>query len=178
MEKNVRNAIATTAQNLRTLLEDEYFEQLEGLFDVLRDGWVAKSPGAHLSTTERVVRSKIVAAIQYPRASGLNDAEAVSRFVRDAAFTSLNRFVALKMLEARGLVQECVAAGSDSAGYREFIGLAPGPRTKPLAGFTSSLTAKKNGRQCVTRAPRVQGIVGSSPFAISSSRRVTWSSSL
>ena len=136
MEKNVRNAIATTAQNLRTLLEDEYFEQLEGLFDVLRDGWVAKSPGAHLSTTERVVRSKIVAAIQYHRASGLNDAEAVSRFVRDAAFTSLNRFVALKMLEARGLVQECVAAGSDSAGYREFIGLAPGVASLPArAGY-------------------------------------------
>ena len=44
----------------------------------------------------------------------------------DNAFTTLNRFVALKMLEARELVQECITKGEKSAGYREFCGLAPG----------------------------------------------------
>ena len=38
--------------------------------------------------------------------------EAVADYLRDAAFTTLNRFVALKMLEARGLVQECVSRGA------------------------------------------------------------------
>ena len=108
------------------MLEEEYLEQLEGIFDVGRDGDIAEAPGTHLSPAERVTRSKIVGAIRYHRASGLTDAEAVARFVRDAAFTTLNRFVALKMLEARELVQECVSAGPESAGYREFFGLAPG----------------------------------------------------
>jgi hypothetical protein len=52
--------------------------------------------------------------------------EAVTDYVRDAAFTTLNRFVALKMLEARELVQECITKGEQSAGYREFCGMAPG----------------------------------------------------
>jgi hypothetical protein len=42
------------------------------------------------------------------------------------AFTTLNRFIALKMLEARELVQECITKGEQSAGYREFCGMAPG----------------------------------------------------
>ena len=36
MEKYLRNAIGIAAQNLRKTLEDEYFEQLEGVFDVHR----------------------------------------------------------------------------------------------------------------------------------------------
>jgi hypothetical protein len=131
MEKYLRNAIGTAAQNLRKTLEDEYFEQLEGVFDVHRDGEIAEAPGAHLSPFERVTRSKIVGALQYRRSSGRDHPEAVARFVRDAAFTTLNRFVALKMLEARDLVQQCVSGGIDSAGYREFVGLAPGVASLP-----------------------------------------------
>ena len=41
----------------------------------------------------------------------------LARFVRDAAFTTLNRFVALKMLEARELLLQCVSGGPDSVGY-------------------------------------------------------------
>jgi hypothetical protein len=136
MEKHLRNAIGTAAQNLRKTLEDEFFEQLEGLFDIHRDGKIADAPGAHLSPPERVTRSKIVGALYYHRSSGLGQAEAVARFVRDTAFTTLNRFVALKMLEARELVQQCVSGGPDSVGYREFVGLAPGVASLPArAGY-------------------------------------------
>ena len=136
MEKHLRNAIGTAAQDLRKTLENEYLEQLEGVFDVHRAGTIAASSGPHLSRSERVIRSKIVGALQYHRSSGLDHAEAVARFVRDAAFTTLNRFVALKMLEARELVQQCVSAGPDSVGYREFVGLAPGVASLPArAGY-------------------------------------------
>ena len=136
MEKYLRNAIGAATQSLRKTLEDEYFEQLEGVFDVHQSGAIAQAPGSHLSHSERVIRSKIVGALQYHRSSGLDQAEAVARFVRDAAFTTLNRFVALKMLEARELVQQCVSAGPDSVGYREFVGLAPGVASLPArAGY-------------------------------------------
>jgi hypothetical protein len=131
VEKQLRNAIGVAAQKLRKTVEEEYFEQLEGVFDVHRDGKIAAVPGAHLSPSERVIRSKIIGALQYHRSSGLDHAEAVARFVRDAAFTTLNRFVALKMLEARELVQQCVSGGPDSSGYREFVGLAPGVASLP-----------------------------------------------
>ena len=150
MEKYLRNAIGTAAQNLRKTLEDEYFEQLEGLFDIYQDGTIAEAPGAHLSPSERVTRSKIVAALQYHRSSGLDHAEAVARFVRDAAFTTLNRFVALKMLEARELVQQCVSAGPDSVGYREFVGLAPGVASLPARRGIGSISS----RSSTSSAPR------------------------
>lgn len=131
MEKELRNAISTAAQNIRQLLEREYLEQLEGVFDIRSDDTIAEEPGPHLSPAQRVQREKIVAAISYYEASGAKPAEAVQRYAREAAFTTLNRFVALKMLEARGLVQECVSAGATSNGYREFVGLAPGVERLP-----------------------------------------------
>ena len=56
-------------------------------------------------------------------------------YLREAAFTTLNRFVALKMLEARGLVQECISRGEQSAGFKEFCGLAPGLVQLPDHGY-------------------------------------------
>jgi hypothetical protein len=62
--------------------------------------------------------------------------DAVADYLRDAAFTTLNRFVALKMLEARELVQECITKGEQSSGYRELCGLAPGlPLLAESAGY-------------------------------------------
>jgi hypothetical protein len=131
MDKDLRNAISTAAQKIRKLLEAEYLEQLEGTFDVRPNGVIADQPGAHLSPAQRVQREKIVAAISYYEASGAKTAEAVQRYLREAAFTTLNRFVALKVLEARKLVQQCISAGTASNGYREFVGLAPGAERLP-----------------------------------------------
>jgi hypothetical protein len=134
MDKEQRNAISSAAQASRRLLEREYLEQLDGIYDIRPDGTVLDQPGAHLDTSQRVVRRKLVAAHEYFVASGLSAEEAVNRFVREAAFTTLNRFVALKMLEGRSLLQECVTAGVDSSGYREFVGLAPGVEQLPDNG--------------------------------------------
>ena len=131
MEKTLRTAIAKAAENVRQLLEREYAEQLEGLFDVRANGVIAAAPGSHLTPTQRVEREKIIGAVAHFEASGASSAEAVARYVREAAFTTLNRFVALKMLEARKLVQPCVSQGADSSGYREFVGLAPGVERLP-----------------------------------------------
>ena len=129
MEKNLRSAIGAAAQGARRLLESEYAEQLDGVFDIQRSGAIAAQPGAHLTPTEGVTRTKIVAAIAYHEAGGIAASEAVDRFIRDAAFTTLNRFVALKMLEARELIQPAITDGEASSGYREFTGLAPGVTT-------------------------------------------------
>ena len=59
----------------------------------------------------------------------------VHAFVREAAFTTLNRFVALKLLEARDLVQECVSHGHQSKGFAEFGLLAPGLKDLPDQGY-------------------------------------------
>jgi hypothetical protein len=136
LDKDIRNAIERATQRARRLLEEDFSSQLEGTFDVLQTGTVAARGGAHLTAREVFQRDKILAAIEHKRAAGMSAAEAVLDYLRDAAFTTLNRFVALKMLEARELVQECITKGEQSAGYREFCGLAPGVALLPRsAGY-------------------------------------------
>ena len=131
MDKETRSAIERATQKARRILETDFAEQLEGTFEVLLSGVVAPRGGAHLSPRQHAVRERIVASVEHRRAAGEKPAEAVASYLRDAAFTALNRFAALQMIEARGLAQECVRKGEQSSGYREFIGLAPGVALLP-----------------------------------------------
>jgi hypothetical protein len=131
MDKDTRSAIERATQRARKLLEADFAEQLEGTYDVLRSGVVPREAGAHLGARQRLLRDKILASIDHKTAAGMKPAEAVSSYQRDAAFTALNRFVALKMLEARELVQECITRGDQSAGYKEYCGMAPGVALLP-----------------------------------------------
>jgi hypothetical protein len=138
MDKETRNRIERATQAARGLLEQDFADQLEGVFDIRQDGTIAAEPGSHLDAAQRIVREKLVAAMEHARGSGFGvqgSAEAVRAYLREAAFTTLNRFVALKMLEARGLVQECISRGEQSAGFKEFCGLAPGLVQLPDHGY-------------------------------------------
>jgi 23S rRNA G2445 N2-methylase RlmL len=126
MDRPIRNAIERATQAMRHLLEDEFEAQLEGTFDILAGGSISAAGGGALTQEQTGHRAAIVAAIEHKRATGMKPGEAVADYLRDAAFTTLNRFVALKMLEARGLVRQCVSRGPESLGYGEFAGLAPG----------------------------------------------------
>lgn len=135
MDKETRNRIERATQAARGLLEQDFADQLEGVFDIRLDGTLASEPGSHLDAAQRVLWRKLVAAVEHHRASGQRAPEAVATYLREAAFTTLNRFVALKMLEARGLVQECISRGEQSAGCKEFCGLAPGLVQLPDHGY-------------------------------------------
>ena len=135
MEKETRQRLERLTQQARRLLEQEFREQLEGRYDILMDGGIPLAPGAHLSPHERVTWEKLVAAVAHKRTHGIASSAAIEAYLREAAFNTLNRFVALKMLEARKLVQECISRGEDSAGFREFIALAPGIVALPDRGY-------------------------------------------
>lgn len=48
MDKSTRTAIEKATQRARRLLEADFAEQLEGIYDVLPSGQVAASGGPHL----------------------------------------------------------------------------------------------------------------------------------
>ena len=135
MDKDTRNRIQRATQAARALLEHEYAEQLEGVFDILLDGTIAAEPGQHLDAGQHLLRTKLATAVEHQRATGMKKADAVAAHIREAAFTTLNRFVALKMLEARGLLHECISRGDRSAGFRESTGLASGLGQLPDHGY-------------------------------------------
>lgn len=135
MDKDTRNAIERATQRIRRLLQEDFAEQLDAVFDVRSDGRVAEEGGKHLTGRQVLLRDRIVAAIEHKRRAGMKPADAVRDYIRDAAFTTLNRFAALKMLEPRGLVQECISRGENSSGFMEFCGLAPALKTADGAGY-------------------------------------------
>ena len=137
MDQTTRNHLQRATQDARRLLEAEFAAHLEGTYDILPDGRILPEPGKHLDDRQRLVRREIVEAIAHIRAkeAGKTDAQAIDDYRREAAFTALNRFVALKMLEARGLVQQCVSKGDQSGGFKELIGLAPGLVDLPDKGY-------------------------------------------
>lgn len=141
MDREIRNLIQRATQEVRSFLERDYSEQLEGVYDIRADGIIAAEAGSHLDSAQRVVRSKLIAAVEHIRATAIDPSAAVTGYIREAAFTTLNRFVALKMLEARGLVQECVTRGDQSSGFKEFSGLAPGLVELPDHGYRQYLEA-------------------------------------
>jgi hypothetical protein len=135
MDKETRSVLQAATQRARRLLEDDFSAQLEGDHDIIADGRVPPRGGPHLSARQQTVHERIVAAIEHKCSAGMKAAEAVADFLREAAFTTLNRFVALEMLEARGLVQQCVTRGDSSTGFNEFCGLAPAIRLPDGSGY-------------------------------------------
>jgi hypothetical protein len=137
MDQTTRIFLQRATQDARRLLETEFATQLEGTFDILPDGTILPEAGAHLDERQRLTRKKIVEAIEHIRVKDSNKtkAQAVGDYLREAAFTFLNRFAALRMLESRGLVQQCVSKGDQSSGFKEFTGLAPGLGSLPDKGY-------------------------------------------
>jgi len=127
MEKQQRSKLQTATQDARKLLEEEFRSQLLQTYDidVEKVRW-AEEPGAHLQAEQRLIREKLIAWIEHKEAQIHDRKEALLLSLREMAFTALNRFVALKLMEARELVRPCVSGGLESAGFLEFTAVAQG----------------------------------------------------
>lgn len=123
MKDELRAALSRKVVEARFLLEEEVGQQLEGVYNILEDGTIKETaPG------DPIVRTRLIELVEHFRATEPSTAAAVARARRELAFTTLNRFVALKLAEARGIVRECVSQGIDSVGVRELGDCAPGLR--------------------------------------------------
>jgi hypothetical protein len=127
MEKEQRTRLQKATQDARRLLEEEFRSQLLQTYDidVEKVRW-AEEPGVHLLAEQRLIREKLIAWIEHKEAQIVDRKEALLLALREMAFTALNRFVALKLMEARELVRPCVSGGLESAGFLEFTAVAQG----------------------------------------------------
>jgi hypothetical protein len=127
MEKEQRNRLQKATQDARRLLEEEFAGQLLQTYDInVAAGRWNEEPGAHLQAEQRLIREKLVAWIEHRSAQINDEKEALLLTLREMAFTALNRFVALKLMEARELVRPCVSGGLESEGFQEFTAVAQG----------------------------------------------------
>jgi len=103
-----RSNIRSTILSTRHTLEDELRRQLEK-YGIYEDKKLPQDKLTHLSADELHTRSRIDAAIERELESTEGDLErSITNYVREATKTYLNRFVALKTIEVRGLVEETI----------------------------------------------------------------------
>lgn len=124
LRKNLRLAITS----IRKLLEEDYTRQLEGYYGIHADGRIEPLDTLpHLDEFGRAERAEIEIALHFEIAAGFSPPQAVERFIRESAFTTLNRFCALKLMEhpTRGLIRESIACGDQSKGFQQFRLISP-----------------------------------------------------
>nr|MBC8444497.1 SAM-dependent methyltransferase [Chloroflexota bacterium] len=140
MDKALRGVIYSTVVRCRGLLEKDLALQLEGTYGIHANGTAEPLDSlAHLDAVGRADRQAIEAALQHEETTGAGGPrEAVERYLRESAFTFLNRLAALKLMEhpGRALTQPSVGAGDQSKGFQQFSLLSPeAMRAQPDGGY-------------------------------------------
>ena len=138
MDQTIRSTLRETVLAARSLLENAIREELQGRHGI----YTANTKGHgtpdlvveddarmdHLEADERETRRVLLDYLDVLQTGGLAAPSSLDAFVREAAFTWLNRLVAFKMLEARGLVREAVSRLENSNGFKMWLA-EPGNET-------------------------------------------------
>ncbi len=131
MDKDLRNALRAVVASCREVLEEDVCRQLEGTYGVTPRGeFLAREdvePYAVDPREWRRERDEILAAISHIESYGGDRVRSLEQFVRESAFTILNRLAALKLMEhtSRALILESVGRGKESKGFILFQKISP-----------------------------------------------------
>jgi hypothetical protein len=123
LTEKVRGAIHKFALQGQEILTGEARDLLEGVYGVHENGDIEPLDDLPALTnpeagqTFRLLRETLTDEIQ----AGLAPDEAVSKLVKELAFTHLNRLVAFKMFETSKLIREAVGRGPDSNGFKFYL---------------------------------------------------------
>lgn len=127
MDQAIRHKIRNAVIQGRTLLENTAREELQGRFGIYvsgKDKAITIEDDirmGHLDQDERETRKALLEHLSLLR-KGRSPAESeLDQFIREIAFTWLNRFVAFKMLEAHNLLRETVTRLENSNGFKMWL---------------------------------------------------------
>ena len=118
------NLIHDLALDARSLLTREAQELLEGVYGLYTDGRLDppdKLPQVQADPETSETYRRLAQFLDDESRAGMARADAVDKLVKEIAFTHLNRLVAFKMLEARGLIRGTVDKGTDSNGFKFYL---------------------------------------------------------
>jgi hypothetical protein len=124
MDDRLIARIQSFTLDARRRLETEAAEQLEGIYGWLPDGGFGDPrtyPALRGLDEARETRRRLESYAAAEREVGFDARAARRKLVREAAFTWLNRFVALRMMEERGLLREAVSRLADSNAYKFWL---------------------------------------------------------
>ena len=121
-----RTELSNLMQKARSLLEGDLASTLEGDFGIHHsDGRIEEADALSLDASQAAVRIDLLDIVAFLRSEGETALAAVERLIREAAFTHLNRLVALRVAEGLGILPEAIGNGLASQGFRDFAEIAP-----------------------------------------------------
>lgn len=119
-----RRQIHDFALNARALLTREAWELLEGVYGLYPNGTMDpphKLPQVQADPETEALYHRLKRFLDDEVQAGLPRPEAIEKLVKEIAFTHLNRLVALRMMEVRGLIRGTVNKGLDSNGFKFYL---------------------------------------------------------
>jgi len=109
---------------MKKILFEDCFAQLEGTFGISKSGTfesLSNLPNIKEGTECFEIRKKLEKYVTHKKESGVAPKEAVVDFVKEYAFTYLNRFVAFKMMEGRKILRQTVSREFDSNSFKFYL---------------------------------------------------------
>ncbi len=125
MNSQTKSAIKQLVLDLRHTLEDELAIALRRYGLETDRKWSCDAPPERLTDPrDREIWQRIVAVVKTGMKEGRTLPEASADYVRESAFTFLNRLVGLKCLEVRGIIDEVITTrdiyGGRSKAHRDY----------------------------------------------------------
>jgi len=146
MDPHTKSAIKSLVLDLRHTLEDELAIALRhyGLFT--DRAWSLEAPPERVTDdAERETWRRIVAVVRRGMKEGRTLPQASADYVRESAFTFLNRLVGLKCLEVRGIIAEAITTrdvyGGRSLAHRDYRDEHPQEARAPDDALPACLAA-------------------------------------
>jgi len=123
---NVQDIIKSSGfiTQCKQILKKDCLEQLEGTYGLLQTGVfedISLLPNLTSSSSDLIVRQQLEKFISNHIPSGLVGVQVVNLLIKEYAFTYLNRFIALKMMEDRKIIRQSFSRGYDSNNFKFWL---------------------------------------------------------
>ena len=126
-----RNRLSNFVTTVRRILTEEFSDQLRNVYGLDPDSGIVAEIDSLPSMAEGERQTAVILRellshylANEAKQTKNTSAQLIDRIVREQSFTVLNRLCALRMAEARDLVEESVANGYQSKGFRLYNQLA------------------------------------------------------
>jgi hypothetical protein len=142
---DTKSAIKKLVLDLRHLLEEDVEAVLKRYGIYTDRAWLPVEKIPKATDAIRRARTRMEAAIAVEQARGIARGEAARWYIREVAFTTLNRLVGLKCLEVRGLIEEVITTrveyGGRSLFHRDYRHAHPDEAAHPDDALPAALGA-------------------------------------
>lgn len=120
-----RTSLEKLVLRCRHLLETDLAQELERRYGIHKSGVIEAETSLTLDASALESRRDLESVVVHLRSEGESARGSVERLVREAAFTHLNRLVAVRIAEAIGMLPQTLSGGIEAAGFRDFREMAP-----------------------------------------------------